>query len=108
MKPSVWCFAVDPGYLARRSHGTISCDSKAWSPSLGSATIYTGETKQSETENQLAVHVLPQSRMSCWGERSVLIYFIVLDIKPYLTLSSLFPFFVPSQLCCWGLGATAF
>lgn len=76
MKPSVWCFAVDPGYLVRRSQGTISCESKAWSPSLGSATIsmYRRNKAVRNRENQLerehlsphlAVHVLPQSKMSC-------------------------------------------
>lgn len=55
MKPSVWCFAVDPGYLARRSQGTISCESKAWSPFLGSATIsmYRRNKAVRNRENQL-------------------------------------------------------
>lgn len=136
---SVSCFtldAVDPGYLARRPHCILSFprECRHFYVQEKQSSRETGAQNQLEhTHPPLASFSSPcpspESKMSCWGESSILIYFIFfLNIKPYSHdnqpasvfwvpgllnvlrqgLLILFPFFVPSKLCCWGLGATAF
>lgn len=83
---SVWCFtldAVDPGYLARRPHCILSFprECRHFYVQEKQSSRETGAQNQLEhTHPPLASFSSPcpspESKTSCWGESSILIYFI--------------------------------